>query len=128
GKSAVSAGVPVFRNPAFISSSVPQVRGAASSWMGAIIFVVVGIRVLLIQQRLVNVQNRPEFEANHDVLTGLWNRTPWFDCLDREWGGKGRTGHSIGWIMTNLNPFKASTIPTVTRWAIRYWRRLHAEL
>jgi len=75
--------------------------------MGAIIFVVVGIRVLLIRQRPVNVQNRPEFEANHDVLTGLWNRRPVFECLDRELGRQRRNGHSIGLIMTDLDHFKS---------------------
>lgn len=85
---------------------VPSSQRWASSWMGALIFVVVGMRVLLIQHRLVNVQNRLEFEANHDALTGLWNRRAVLGCLDKELSRHRRTGHSIGLIMMDLDHFK----------------------
>jgi diguanylate cyclase (GGDEF)-like protein len=86
---------------------VPSSERAASSWMGAIIFVVVGVRVLLIQHRLVNAQNRLEFEANHDALTGLRNRRAVLECLERELSRQRRNGHSIGLIMTDLDHFKS---------------------
>lgn len=85
---------------------VPSSERAASSWMGALIFVVVGVRVLLIQHRLINAQNRLEFEANHDALTGLCNRRAVLEYLDRELSRQRRNGHSVGLIMTDLDHFK----------------------
>jgi diguanylate cyclase (GGDEF)-like protein len=85
---------------------VPSNQRTAASWMGALIFVVVGVRVLLIQHRLVHVQNRLEFEANHDTLTGLWNRRAVLECLEKELSRHRRMGHSLGLIMIDLDHFK----------------------
>jgi diguanylate cyclase (GGDEF)-like protein len=85
---------------------VPPIEQTASSWMGAAIFVVVGVRVLLIQHCLVNAQHRLEFEATHDALTGLWNRRAMLECLQRELTRQRRNGHSIGLMMADLDHFK----------------------
>ena len=46
------------------------------------------------------------FQATHDGLTGLWNRTAILDILKRELGRARREGSSVGVLMADLDHFK----------------------
>jgi two-component system, cell cycle response regulator len=69
-------------------------------------FVALGIRVLIIQHRLVHAQAALEFEATHDVLTGLWNRGVVIESLQKELQRSERSGDSLGVILADLDYFK----------------------
>jgi diguanylate cyclase (GGDEF)-like protein len=69
-------------------------------------FAAVGVRVLIIQHRLVLAQDRLQFDAMHDVLTGLSNRRAILECLKKELRRQQRSGHSMGLIMADADHFK----------------------
>jgi diguanylate cyclase (GGDEF)-like protein len=69
-------------------------------------FVALGIRVLIIQHRLVHAQAALEFEATHDFLTGLWNRGVVIESLQKELQRSERSGDSLGVILADLDHFK----------------------
>jgi diguanylate cyclase (GGDEF)-like protein len=69
-------------------------------------FVALGARVLIIQHRLVRAQDSLEFEATHDLLTGLWNRGVVLESLQKELQRSERSGDSLGVIIADLDHFK----------------------
>jgi diguanylate cyclase (GGDEF)-like protein len=87
-------------------TQIAQRERVLSSCIGAVIFVAVGARVLIIQRRLVRTQDSLEFEATHDALTGLWNRCAILECLDKEVERQKRNGDPVGLIMADADRFK----------------------
>jgi len=65
-----------------------------------------GGRVLIIQHRLARAQDSLQFEATHDVLTGLWNRGVVIESLQKELQRSERSGDSLGLIIADLDHFK----------------------
>ncbi len=66
----------------------------------------VGKRILTLQQDLVNAREELRFQAMHDALTGIWNRGAVMDLLHRELerGARAKTSTSI--LMLDLDHFK----------------------
>jgi two-component system cell cycle response regulator len=71
-----------------------------------IAFVVLGVRTLVIQHRLVRAQDTLEFDATHDTLTGLWNRGVVIESLQKELQRSERSGDSLGVMIADLDHFK----------------------
>jgi len=95
--------------PFFSLLLIAQIAGkrrALSSYIGSIIFAAVGVRVLIIQSRLIRAQEMLQFEATHDVLTGLSNRRAILECLEKELERQKRNGDSVGVIMADADHFK----------------------
>lgn len=65
-----------------------------------------GQRILELQDALVQTHTALQFEATHDHLTGLWNRSAIFDTLEREFQRGRRAGGSLGIVMLDLDHFK----------------------
>jgi two-component system cell cycle response regulator len=65
-----------------------------------------GSRILQLQDALLRAQEKLQFEAAHDALTGLWNRGAILDFLQREASRHGRTSDPLGIIMADLDHFK----------------------
>src|ERR1700741_756929 len=55
-------------------AQMAEAKRMLDSLIGCAIFLAVGVRVLIIQSRLIRAQDRLQFEATHDALTGLSNR------------------------------------------------------
>jgi diguanylate cyclase (GGDEF)-like protein len=77
-----------------------------STGICGVIFAAVGVRVLIIQHRLVDAQERLQFEATHDVLTGLSNRRAILEDLEEELERQQRTGNSVCVLMADADHFK----------------------
>lgn len=65
-----------------------------------------GERILKLQETLMATQEALRFQATHDPLTGLWNRSAIIDMLEIELSRARRQGSSIGLIMGDLDHFK----------------------
>jgi two-component system, cell cycle response regulator len=65
-----------------------------------------GKRVLDLQRQLLTAQKELEFQAYHDVLTGLWNRRAIMEFLDREIAHARRKKTSLGILLADLDQFK----------------------
>jgi diguanylate cyclase (GGDEF)-like protein len=74
--------------------------------IGCVIFLAVSVRVLIIQGRLIRAQDRLQFEATHDALTGLSNRRAVLEHLEKELDRHRRTGEPVGVIMADADHFK----------------------
>ncbi|MBW2567373.1 MAG: diguanylate cyclase, partial [Deltaproteobacteria bacterium] len=66
-----------------------------------------GCRVIELEQRLIETQEKLKVQATHDSLTGLWNRSAIFDILDREIGRAKRNETPISIGMADLDHFKS---------------------
>ena len=66
-----------------------------------------GCRVIELEQRLIETQEKLKVQATHDSLTGLWNRSAIFDILDRELGRAKRNETPISIGMADLDHFKS---------------------
>ena len=66
-----------------------------------------GCRVIELEQRLIETQEKLRLQATHDSLTGLWNRSAIFDILDREIGRAKRNETPISIGMADLDHFKS---------------------
>lgn len=77
-----------------------------ASCIGCIVFLAVGLRMLIIQRRLIRAQELLRFEASHDVLTGLSNRGAVLEQLEKELDRQGRTGQPVGVVMVDVDHFK----------------------
>ena len=65
-----------------------------------------GKRILDLQAELISAQESLRFQATHDPLTGLWNRSGILSILDRELARAGRVGSHLSVIMADLDHFK----------------------
>jgi two-component system, cell cycle response regulator len=66
----------------------------------------VGRRILSLQDGLIRAREELRFQATHDALTGIWNRRAALDLLQREIERASRTGGSTGLLMLDLDHFK----------------------
>jgi two-component system cell cycle response regulator len=67
----------------------------------------VGIRLLELEDTLVQAREAMRFKATHDALTGVWNRGTILETLDREIVRAQREGISLGVLMADLDHFKS---------------------
>lgn len=66
-----------------------------------------GCRVIELEQRLIETQEKLKLQASQNALTGLWNRSAIFDILDRELGRAKRNETPISIGMADLDHFKS---------------------
>lgn len=67
----------------------------------------VGLRLLDLEDKLVQAREAMRFKAMHDTLTGIWNRGSILEALDREVWRARREGISLGILMVDLDHFKS---------------------
>lgn len=65
-----------------------------------------GLRILYLEDRLVQAREAMRFQATHDGLTGLWNRSMIMDLLGRELARSRREQVSTSIVMCDLDHFK----------------------
>jgi PleD family two-component response regulator len=66
----------------------------------------VGLRLLELEDKLVQAREAMRFKATHDTLTGVWNRGAILETLDREVWRSRREGRSVGvliWITSRAS-------------------------
>jgi two-component system cell cycle response regulator len=66
----------------------------------------VGLRLLDLEDNLVQAREVMRFKATHDALTGVWNRGSILETLDMEVWRSRREGHSLGVLIADLDHFK----------------------
>lgn len=67
----------------------------------------VGDRIVTLQDSLIAAREALRFQATHDPLTGLLNRGAILVTLSRELDRSRRQGHSVGVILADIDHFKA---------------------
>jgi len=67
----------------------------------------VGLRLLNLEDTLVQAREAMRFKATHDALTGVWNRGTILETLDREITRSWREGASLGVVIGDLDHFKS---------------------
>jgi diguanylate cyclase (GGDEF)-like protein len=67
----------------------------------------VGLRLLELEDTLVQAREVMRFKATHDALTGVWNRGTILETMEREIVRSRREGVSLGVIIGDLDHFKA---------------------
>jgi two-component system cell cycle response regulator len=67
----------------------------------------VGLRLLDLEDNLVQAREAMRFKATHDTLTGVWNRGAILETLDRETSRSRREGLSLGVLIADLDHFKS---------------------
>jgi two-component system cell cycle response regulator len=67
----------------------------------------VGLRLLDLEDSLVQAREAMRFKATHDALTGIWNRGTIMETFDREISRSRREGVSIGVLIADLDHFKS---------------------
>jgi diguanylate cyclase (GGDEF)-like protein len=67
----------------------------------------VGSRILRLQNELLRKEEELRFEALHDRLTGLWNREAVLGFMNREIARGKRSGDFVGVLMLDVDHFKA---------------------
>ena len=67
----------------------------------------VGLRLLELEDTLVQAREAMRFKATHDTLTEVWNRGAILEMLDREINRSRREGPSLGVLIGDLDHFKA---------------------
>jgi two-component system, cell cycle response regulator len=67
----------------------------------------VGLRLLELEDNLVQAREAMRFKATHDTLTGVWNRGAILETLDREVWRSRREGLSLGVLIADLDHFKS---------------------
>lgn len=65
-----------------------------------------GVRILDLEDKLVEAREEMRFRATHDALTRLWNRGVIMDLLARELARSSREGTNIAVILGDLDHFK----------------------
>jgi diguanylate cyclase (GGDEF)-like protein len=65
------------------------------------------MRLLELEDNLVQAREAMRFKATHDALTGVWNRGAIMETLEREISRSGREGASLGVLITDLDHFKS---------------------
>jgi diguanylate cyclase (GGDEF)-like protein len=66
----------------------------------------VGLRILELEDNLVEAREAMRFKATHDTLTGMWNRGAILETLDREITRSQREGVSLGVLIADIDRFK----------------------
>src|SRR5579863_916657 len=67
----------------------------------------VGLRLLDLEDNLVQAREAMRFKATHDILTGVWNRGSILDTLEKEVWRSRREGLSLGVLIADLDHFKS---------------------
>jgi diguanylate cyclase (GGDEF)-like protein len=67
----------------------------------------VGLRLLELEDNLVQAREAMRFKATHDTLTGVWNRGAILETLEREVWRSRREGPSLGVLIADLDHFKS---------------------
>jgi two-component system cell cycle response regulator len=67
----------------------------------------VGLRLLDLEDNLVQAREVMRFKATHDTLTGVWNRGAILETLDKETSRSRREGLSLGVLIADLDHFKS---------------------
>jgi two-component system cell cycle response regulator len=67
----------------------------------------VGLRVLNLEDNLVQAREAMRFKATHDMLTGVWNRGAILEAMDREMSRSKRERISLGVLIADLDHFKS---------------------
>jgi diguanylate cyclase (GGDEF)-like protein len=67
----------------------------------------VGLRVLELENRLVEARDAMRFKATHDILTEVWNHGAILETLDREIIRSRRERASLGVLIADLDHFKS---------------------
>ncbi len=67
----------------------------------------VGLRLLDLEDNLVQAREAMRFKATHDTLTGVWNRGAILETLERETWRSRREGGSLGVLIGDLDHFKS---------------------
>ena len=67
----------------------------------------VGLRLLELEDTLVQAREAMRFKATHDVLTEVWNRGAILEMLEREIVRSRREGASLGVVIGDLDHFKS---------------------
>jgi diguanylate cyclase (GGDEF)-like protein len=67
----------------------------------------VGLRLLELEDKLVQARETMRFKATHDTLTGVLNRGAILETLDREVWRSQREGRSLGVLIADLDHFKS---------------------
>src|SRR5271169_489306 len=67
----------------------------------------VGLRLLDLEDTLVEAREAMRFKATHDALTGVWNRGTILETLEREITRSRREGASLGVLIGDLDHFKS---------------------
>lgn len=67
----------------------------------------VGLRLLELEDNLVQAREAMRFKATHDTLTGVWNRGAILETLERETWRSHREGTSLGVLIADLDHFKS---------------------
>jgi len=65
-----------------------------------------GKRILALQQQLVSAREQLRVQANHDSLTGLYNRMAIMEILEKECARSRRDGSTVAVMMADLDNFK----------------------
>jgi two-component system, cell cycle response regulator len=66
-----------------------------------------GLRILHLEDRLVEAREEMRFKATHDSLTGLWNRGVIMELLDRELARSQREAHNTAILLCDIDHFKS---------------------
>jgi two-component system, cell cycle response regulator len=67
----------------------------------------VGLRLLELEDNLVQAREAMRFKATHDPLTGVWNRGAILEALEKEVWRSRREGLSLGLLIADLDHFKS---------------------
>jgi diguanylate cyclase (GGDEF)-like protein len=67
----------------------------------------VGLRLLDLEDNLVQARESMRFKATHDTLTGVWNRGAILDTLEKEVWRAWREGTALGLLICDLDHFKS---------------------
>jgi len=65
-----------------------------------------GERIVDLQSQLLNARDALKYQASHDMLTGLWNRTTVLDAVDREFSRATRENSPVVVVMADIDFFK----------------------
>ena len=71
-----------------------------------------GLRILGLENRLVEAREEMRFKASHDALTTLWNRAVILELLERELSRSHRENATTVIILCDIDHFKNVTIPS----------------
>jgi len=66
----------------------------------------VGMRIVALQQKLVSANNALHFAASHDFLTGAWNRGEIVTFMQRELARARRDATNVGIVLVDVDHFK----------------------
>ena len=65
-----------------------------------------GLRILELYEQLRQAHAAVQFQATHDVVTGLWNRAAILEAAHAELSRTQRDGSSVNFVMADLDHFK----------------------